>query len=141
MQPGIVPILPATLDEVVLRADWPDRRRKRLAEYGRTCAAWLLPFVGATHSLDEVGCRVSCLSVRCPAAGATGNCWCSVYVPRASGWLRNKGRLGWSLLGSLAHLQASAAVWLYFASVPEAVWGCSLGKFLMRLARAHGEGE
>jgi eukaryotic-like serine/threonine-protein kinase len=136
------PDVPRTLDEVVLRG--LARNRSRRWQSLEELRLALVPFVTAPHSLAELGWR--CVAYVCDAVFLTvllvllGLALRPVVRPLLEGglartWLSPGGLpswgttalhlllgMGWSLLCGLA----------YFA-LPEALWGCSAGKYLCRL--------
>jgi hypothetical protein len=119
------PDLPSTLDDIVLRGLARSRRQRwQTLEELRLA---LLPFADEMHSVGEIGWRIS--AFLCDAL--------LLIIPEL---LFHRGLRGWwreALPTPGGALLATTVIGIvcglaYFA-IPEALWGCTPGKLLMRL--------
>jgi uncharacterized RDD family membrane protein YckC len=124
------PELPASLDRAVLRGLERDRsRRWRDLDSFRQA---LVPFLPGGHDAAGLGIRLAAFVV---------DCVCISVVSFVSGLLiaRATGRPVFDLspesyeVQSLPHFLWGLTLWLVYLGVPEWLWGCTPGKWLMSL--------
>jgi hypothetical protein len=119
------PEVPGTLDDIVLRGLARSRRQRWQSLEELRLA--LVPFVAETHSVGEIGWRVSAYL-------------CDLLLLIVAEILFHRGVRGWWTEvvpgpGSaiLAALVTGFICGLIYFAIPETLWGCTPGKFLMRL--------
>ena len=120
------PELPATLDEVVLKG--LARNRKQRWQSLEELRLALLPFVSEQHSLAQLGARSAAFVLDflllTPLLLTIG-----------------LGLFVWGLrLEPLGELSLSLLVLLLYFGLPEALFGCSVGKWLLRLRVRQAQG-
>jgi tRNA A-37 threonylcarbamoyl transferase component Bud32 len=129
--------VPTTLDEVVLKG--LARNRKQRWQSLEELRLALLPFVEGPHSLAEVAARAGAYAVDLVAFGpfafllhltaawfVTGPL--RLLAPAVADWF---GPLGTE--SSLTSLLLTVMAGTLYFGIPESIWGCTPGKWLLRL--------